>query len=74
MYSIIMKRGLSVPPTLHANTNILNELHFLHMLPHAAKKNVFEPVYVPKISLLDSSPHSQPKQVSTICLFFYVSL
>lgn len=38
MYSIIMKRDLPVPPTLCANINILNELHFPHMLPHVAKK------------------------------------
>jgi len=38
MYSIIMKGDLPVPPTLHANINIPNELHFPHMLPNVAKK------------------------------------
>lgn len=38
MYSIIMERDLPVPPMLGANINTPNELHFPHLLPHAAKK------------------------------------
>lgn len=72
MYSIIMKRDLPVPPTLCANINILNELHFPHMLPHVAKKNVLETVYVPKISLLDSSPPT-PAQAGLYYMFVFLS-
>lgn len=51
MYSTIMKTDLPVPPTLRANINILNELHFPHMLPRVAKNNVLELIYIRKKSV-----------------------